>query len=165
MQTTNTQKTIRLNGGDKNKYVKQINDYKPTNDTKTFQETLQEDDIAVLLQDYIEVEYDDLVKIPMNTHLRYFNIKQTPNGEQKLFRMGGTLVNKDNPQEYLVVSNGKHSWSIQVKNAIIYRKLTNDEIKEEYKNIISQKDNEIKKYKKEIKRLRSLLKDHNIEYK
>jgi hypothetical protein len=157
MQTTNTQKTIRLNGGDK--YVK------PTNDSKTFQESLQEDDINVLLQDYIEVDFDDLVKIPMNTHLRYFNIKQTPNGEQKLFRMGGTLVNKDNPQEYLVVSNGKHSWSIQVKNAIIYRKLTNDEIKEEYKNIISQKDNEIKKYKKEIKRLRSLLKDHNIDYK
>jgi hypothetical protein len=165
MQSTNTQKTIRLNGkgvltpNEKDNYVK------PSTDIKTFQQSLQEDDITVLLEDYIEVEYDDLVKIPMNTHLRYFIIKQTQNGEQKLFRMGGNLVNKDNPQEYLVVSNGKHSWSIQVKNAIIYRKLTNDEIKEEYKNIISQKDNEIKKYRKEIKRLRLLLSENNIDYK
>ena len=158
MQSTNNiQKTIRLNGGDK---------YNKTSiDGKTFQESLKEDDIQVLLEDYVVVNYDDLVKIPMNTHLRYFIIKETQNGEEKLFRMGGNLVNKDNPQEYLVISNGKHSWSIQVKNAIIYRKLTNDEIKEEYKNLISLKDNEIKKYRKEIKRLRTLLKNHNIDYK
>jgi len=154
----NNYKTVRLNGkgGSKDNYIKP---------DKTFQDTLQEDDINVLLEDYIEVEYEDLVKIPMNTHIRYFIIKQTDKGEQKLFRMGGNLVNKDNPQEYLVLSNGKHSWSIQIKNSIIYRKLTNDEIKEEYKNIISSKDNDIKKYKKEIKRLRNILKDNNIEYK
>lgn len=170
---TNTQKTIRLNGKSGGNFTTISNNGKiiPSNNDnyikpdKTFQDTLQEDDINVLLEDYKIVEYDDLVKIPMNTHLRYFIIKQTPNGEQKFFRMGGNLVNKDNPQEYLVVSNGKHSWSIQVKNAIIYRKLTIDEIKEEYKDLISQKDNEIKKYRKEIKRLRLLLSENNINYK
>ncbi len=149
----NTVKTVRLN---KDGYVKK---------QESYQETLKEEDIIKLLEDYIEVDNDEISKIPLHTHLRYFVIKDTPNGQQKLFRMGGLLSNKDNCEEYIILSNGKNSWSVQIKNSIIYRKMTVDEIKENLNNIILEKDNTIKKYKKEIKRLRDVLTQHNISYK
>jgi len=149
----NTVKTVRLN---KDGYIKK---------TESYQETLKEEDIIKLLEDYIEVDNDDIGKIPLNTHLRYFVIKETQNGQQKLFRMGGILSNKDNCEEYIILSNGKNSWSVQTKTSLIYRKMTLDEIKDNLNNIILDKDNTIKKYKKEIKRLRDLLTQHNISYK
>ena len=149
----NNNKTIRLN---KDGYVKK---------NETYQETLKEEDIIKLLEDYKEIDNEDIGKIPLNTHLRYFVLKDTQNGQQKLFRMGGILSNKDNCDDYIILSNGKNSWSVQTKKSIIYRKMTLDEIKEELNNIILDKDNIIKKYKKEIKRLRDLLTQNNINYK
>ena len=169
---------------------------KPVDDNnKTFQETLKEEDIEKLLEDYKELEDGEIALVPLNSHIRYFTIKRMPNNEvKKLFRMGGTLTNKDNPDEYVILSNGKSSWSVQTKQTVFYRKMKIDEIKEEYEDVIEEKNeeieklkktiekfksntnvendnnveeykNDIKKYKKEVRRLRDLLKEHNITYR
>ena len=180
--TTERTKTIRLTKNS-NKPVNQNN--------KTFQETLTEEDIEKQLEDYVEVETDEICKIPINSHLRYFTLKQMPNGTfKKLFRMGGFLSNKDNCSEYVILANGKLSWSVQTKSTIFYRKMKLSEIKEEYEELITEKNEEIekykkvieklknnnnneneeelknenKKYKKEIRRLRDILKENNIDY-
>lgn len=161
---------------------------------KTFQEQLTNEEIEELLEDYKEVDNDEINSIPLNSHLRYYTLKNENGNIKKLFRMGGFLSNKDNSSEYIILTNNKNSWSVQIKNSIIYRKMNLQEIKDEYEEIIDDKDEEIEnlkksinkiisekdlvidteiknelkselsKYKKEIKRLRNILKDNNILY-
>ena len=45
---------------------------------KTLQDKLTKEEIKEKLEDYIEVE--DINKVPLNTHIRYFSIK---NGNKK----------------------------------------------------------------------------------
>ena len=124
--------------------------------TKTFQEKLTNENIEQLLEDYIEVDQDQLFKIPINSHLRYYTIKELPNGSrEKLFRMGGQLMNKDNCNEYVILSNGKNSWSVQTKTSIIYRKLKIDELKDNFEQQIKDKNNTINKLKKQIDNLKN----------
>ena len=123
---------------------------------KTFQEKLTPEMIEQLLSDYIEIEHENLFKIPINSHLRYYTLKETSNGQrEKLFRMGGQLVNKDNCNEYIVLSNGKNTWSVQTKTSIIYRKMKIEEIKETYENQLYEKDEIINKLKHKINKLKN----------
>ena len=73
--------------------------------------------------------------------MRYFIIDKDGN---KVFRTGGMLQNKDNADTYVILSNGKLSWSVQIENAIFFKKLThNDElniIHEMYKKKLDEKD-------------------------
>lgn len=112
----------------------------------TFQDTLKEEDIRMMLKDYLEV--NDIYSVPMNTHIRYFIIK---NGE-KLFRMGGNLIKADHSKGYIVLSNGKTNWSVQVKDAILFKKISVDDIKKYY-------ESKLKKYKKKIRKLESSLEE------
>ena len=91
--------------------------------------------------------------------MRYFITsidKKTGNVTRK-FRLGGVLANKDNADKYIILSNGTFSWSVQVNTAIFFKKMTIDEIKEEYEDIIHDKNLEIKQLKKEIKLLKKQL--------
>ena len=60
--------------------------------------------------------------------------------------MGGFLSNKNNPDKYVILTNGRKSWSVQVANSVFYRKMTNEEIKEEYEEEL----NEVKKLSKKL---------------
>ena len=72
-------KTSRLSKSTNNKPVDENN--------KTFQETLTDEDIEKLLEDYKELDDGDIASVPLNSHLRYFTVKHMPNGEvKKLFR-------------------------------------------------------------------------------
>ena len=57
------------------------------------------------LKDYEEVR--DIEKVPVNTHIRYIVLQ---NGKSK-FRLGGFI--KKIFDDYLVLSNGKLTWSVQ----------------------------------------------------
>ena len=57
---------------------------------------------------------------------------------KRLFRMGGFLSKKDENNQYVVLSNGKKTWTAQVATSVFYRKLTIDEIKEEYEKEIEK---------------------------
>jgi hypothetical protein len=138
--------------------------YKPPE--KTYQKSLSDIDIAKKLEDYIKVKSNDIFQIPLNTHVRYFSTN--PKTGQKEFRLGGVITKFGDNGEYVVLSNGKLSWSVQIKNTIFYKKLTLNEIKEKVQNdtILQVKSTDINKETKNIeqileenKKLKKMLKE------
>ncbi|ADO67385.1 hypothetical protein crov351 [Cafeteria roenbergensis virus] len=113
---------------------------------KTFQDNLSQQDIIKYLKDYAPVKnaYD----LPINTHVRYFVTKN----DKKEFRMGGYISKMDPVKGYIMLTNGKINWSVQVKDAEIFYKLEIDDIRNEY-------EEKIKKYKKKIRKLEETLQE------
>ncbi|XWV25667.1 hypothetical protein QJ856_gp0086 [Tupanvirus deep ocean] len=133
------------------KYVKKLGSDKTyKRPKKTFQETLSADEISKLLQGYEKV--DDIAEVPLNTHLRYF--KTNADGSQT-FRTGGFLHNKQNPETFVMLSNGKQIWSVQTKGTVFFKKMSQkDEIAALhalYKKKLAEKDEVINKLKKYIR--------------
>ena len=119
-------------------------DYKK--DGNTTQDNLTNDDINILLEEYAEV--DEITELKPGIHVRYFNIITKKNSEQKIFRMGGTIIKIDYDKKYMVLSNGKISWSVQINNNnIFYRKMTTQEVKDFYENELNNMEEDVKKYK------------------
>ena len=115
---------------------------------KTFTDSLTKDEINEKLEDYKLV--DDISKIPLGTHLRYFTEK---NGI-KLFRMGGNLKRNLDLPNFIILQNAVGvEWSVQIKNTIFYKKMSIKEIKDEYDSIIEELHEKIKKLKTRIKEL------------
>jgi len=123
-----------------------VNDDKYERPKKTLQEKLSDIEIQEKLENYVQV--DDISTVQIKTHLRYFKLE----GKKKSFRLGGILINKDNADKYVVLSNGSFTWSADVKKSIYFRKITIEELRESY-------DEEIDKYKKQIKKLKKQLKE------
>ena len=148
----------------------------------TYQSTLTPEDIAKKLVDYDRVRSDDIFKIPLGTHIRYFT--KNPKTGEKQFRMGGNLTKFGDNNEYIVCSNGNFSWSVQLGGTTIYKKLSIDEVKEKAKkealdeikitkkedsnidmaNII-QENKELKKMLKEIRDTTKKEKEKNKDKK
>lgn len=124
---------------------------------KTFQEQLTAEEIEEKLQSYVKV--DDISEVPLNTHMRYFS--KNEHGEY-VFRTGGFLHRK-NDERYVILSNGKSTWSVQVANTIFYRKLTHTEeieaIKETFQKELMKHKTLIKKLKKKIDELEAELQE------
>lgn len=119
----------------------------------TVQDKLSADEIQEKLEDYIEV--DDISKVSLNTHLRYFSVVTDPKKKTttKAFRLGGFLSNKNEYEKYVILSNGKNSWSVNTKTSIFYRKMNMVEIKESFQDEIDDLTEVVEKQKKEIKKL------------
>lgn len=133
---------------------------------KEIQNNLTNEDIELLLEDYIEISNIDELKPSM--HIRYYIIQLDKNGKQKkLFRMGGNIIKIDHTNQYIVLTNGTLTWCVQLSNSIIYRKGNIDEIKQIYKDKIEYKNINIINQKNHIKKLESNLnkfKSINSEY-
>ena len=77
--------------------------------SQTITDTLQDPEAyKEKLKGYTEVKDIDYVSI--NTHVRYFVYDLKENAWK--FRTGGLLRKKDN-SKYVVLSNGKYTWSVQ----------------------------------------------------
>lgn len=115
---------------------------------KTYQETLTENDIKDKLRDYAKV--DDLTTVPLQTHLRYFVYRENPTTKktERLFRLGGRLVNKDKCDKYVVLSNGNHSWSVNTSTAVFFRELRVNEVREKYEGIVQHLKDKIERLKR-----------------
>lgn len=122
--------------------------------SSTFTEQLSKEQINERLVDYVKVE--DLYKVPLGVHLRYFVEK---NGE-KLFRMGGQLYKNTGLPDYVILNNGKTQWSVQVNDSIFYRKMTINEIKEDYEKGLDGLKKKYEKLKEENKNLKEKLKKY-----
>ena len=134
---------------------------------KTYQSTLTKEEIAKKLKDYTRVESNKLNKIPLNTHIRYFVMN--PKTGEKQFRLGGYLTKIGDNNEYMVLSNGNYSWSVQYANTIFYKKMSNDEFKEqvitEIEDDIKKKMDNLMKENKELKKVIKEIKDTTIKNK
>lgn len=118
------------------------NDVEVDKEKKTFTSNLTKEEINDKLQDYKLV--DDISKVSLGTHLRYFVIKDGI----KLFRMGGNLKrNLDIPNFIVLVNAVGVEWTVQIKNTTFYKKMSLKEIKDEYDSIIEELHEKIKKYK------------------
>lgn len=129
------------------KYVKKLGSDKSYNRPDiTYQEKLSNDEIKEKLQGYEQT--NNITEIPLNTHIRYFIKNQ--DGTQ-IFRTGGFLHSKQNPDKYIMLSNGKDIWSVQIKNRIFFKKMSHaDEIAAIhafYKKKLTEKDSIINKLK------------------
>jgi hypothetical protein len=92
--------------------------------TKTYQDTLSNNEIKDKLKDYKKV--NDISKVPISTHLRYF-VKDKKTGNQ-LFRLGGVLTKIDPEMRYVILSNGDLSWSVQINNSTFFQKMSEREV-------------------------------------
>lgn len=116
---------------------------------KTLQEKMTIDEINAALEDYVQV--DDISTVPLKSHLRYYI---TENGVKK-FRLGGFLSMKEKPDEYVILTNNKLSWSVDTKKATFFKKMTVKDIKEEFSTEIKSKDARIEKLMKMLRKLKS----------
>lgn len=119
---------------------------------KTFQDTLTPKQIQEYLIDYVEI--DNIKNVPIDTHIRYFIKKDG----KKLFRTGGFLLNNREADKYIILTNRKISWSVDTKNSILFRKLTNNEITTIHDNEVNELKKMIKKLYKENEVLKNKLK-------
>jgi chaperonin cofactor prefoldin len=131
-----------------------------TNDTeykktgKSLQQTLSPDEIKDKLQEYVQLVSIDDAQI--NNHIRYFTIDKKTGKKQ--FRLGGFLTKID--KDYVVLSNGRLSWSVQKNNSIFFKKMSYNELKEELIEKISNKfEKKINTLEKENEALKTTLKD------
>ena len=131
---------------------------KKTTYQRSYQDTMTAKQIAQKLEGYVEVE--DISKVSLNTHLRYFSLiqdKQTGKVNKK-FRIGGFLKVKEQAEKYVILTNNTNSWSVNTKKSIFYRKLKIEEVKDYY-------EKKLKEYKKQIKSLKKELKGYKKKEK
>jgi hypothetical protein len=119
----------------------------------TLQDKLTYDEIKEKLKNYEKVE--NLVDIPLYTHLRYIEVKEVNGKKEYKFRLGGYLINKKFPDKYVVLSNGRLKWSVQVANTVFYKSLAKIDEEENDPNILKQ----------EIAKLKDLLIEKELEIK
>lgn len=138
---------------------------------KTYQDTLTNQEIKEKLKEYKKCS--DIRTTSIGTHIRYFTTD--PSTKQKVFRLGGTLNKIDPEGRFVVLGNGKVSWSVQIVGTQFWTKLTETEFKEELKKEIKKEmaatedfnsidpiiEKENKELKKEIKNL--IKKIENLE--
>jgi hypothetical protein len=134
---------------------------------KTYQSTLSGGDISKKLEGYSRIEGNKVNQLSINTHLRYFTVN--PKNNQKEFRLGGYLTKVGDNNEYIILSNGNFSWSVQIANTIFYKKLKLDEYKEqvvlEVDDSIKKKMDLLLKENKDLKKVIKEIKDTTIKNK
>ena len=87
----------------------------------TYTDKLSKNQIQELLADYEKINnIEELKKVPIGTHIRYFDIK---NNEMK-FRTGGILTVNTGLPDYIILNSGHVSWSVQVKTSLLFRRIT-----------------------------------------
>lgn len=135
----------------------------------TYTEKLSKVQIQDLLVDYEQIKDNtELSVIPPGTHLRYF---QMVNSKLK-FRTGGILTVKSGLPNYVILSSGKVSWSVQVAECIFFKRITIKQLKKEFNKLLEDKQKDIislnnllKSQSNEIIRLKGILKSNNIDFK
>jgi len=128
-------------------------DYKKPKQTMT--EKMTKSEIRNALQDYKEEKPQNICS---GSHIRYFI---NDNGTLK-FRMGG-LVKVNAYPKYMMITNGKIDWSVQIKDTIFYVKMSIDDIVGEYKNELLKKEDQlntlITEHKKALLEIKKLTKE------
>jgi|SaaInlStandDraft_6_1057023.scaffolds.fasta_scaffold68050_2 hypothetical protein len=112
----------------------------------TMQDKITEEEIEIMLEDYVEVE--DINSVPRGTHIRYYTVLITDGRAKKVFRIGGELKFVSEDKVYIMLVNGDSKWSVQTKNSIFYRQLSICEIKDEYEQVLDEYESEILELKK-----------------
>ena len=122
---------------------------------QTLQEKMSDAEITEKLRDYVKVE--SITDLEVGTHVRYF---KNENGDLK-FRLGGNVIKKDAEGRYIVLSNGKASWSAGTATCIFYRQLTLADMREEHNREKQEYEQKLAQYKQKV----NLLKKELLKFK
>lgn len=136
------------NSPKKNKYA-----YAKSVLTKTEQMNNEEsrEKIKQALQNYVQIDRDDIKDLGNGIHLRYFSYD---NKGVRKFRLGGFIYKNMYPK-YVILSNSRGvRWSVQIKNTIFFRRMKNDEIQKEYEELLKSREAKIEKLKKQVQKLK-----------
>ena len=120
---------------------------------KTYTDNLTDDDIVKKLEDYKKV--DSINETKVKSHVRYFllEVDKKKGTLTRKFRMGGFVIKVDPENKYVMLSNGKASWSVQYDNAVLYQKMTINEIKEEYEEDLEKTHHTNEKLMKKLNKI------------
>lgn len=116
---------------DNNEQKKQIT-FKPI-------DLLTAEQIKEKLYNYEQVDRYDIENLFPGTRIQYFEIMEN---NKFRFKPGGIITINGYPN-YLVLTNGRKSWSVQLVNHIIFKEQSVDLIVKKYIDIINQKNQEI----------------------
>ena len=124
----------------------------------TYQSKLTDAEIEEKLKLYKKLDsIEEIPKLPLNTHIRYFSVTKDPSGKKiKQFRLGGFLDNKDNYDKYIILTNKSVSWSVNTQTSILYRKFKDEEIDKNINiqtELANNADNELNKLKEKYSKL------------
>jgi len=96
---------------------------------------------------YYDIVYD-AINLSSGTHIQYVELYE---GNFR-YKSGGIIITNKYP-DYIVLSNGRSSWSVQLKNNIIFKQKSIQDIITIYENIIYKKNMTIDELKYKIKML------------
>lgn len=113
---------------------------------KTKSESLTLNELEDIFEDYTETPID---QISVGSYIKYFS---KVNGKDK-YRPGGKLINIKGLPNYVVLTNGKSTWSVQVQGTRFFKKMPLTEIKNEYNQIIDELEAENNTLKEKILKL------------
>ena len=99
-----------------NKFTKRISSDNYKKKGKSYQDSLTNKEIKEKLEEYKEVK--NISNVGLNTHLRYITINKKTG--KKLFRLGGFLTKVNLTDGYVILSNGKISWSVQINHTLFF---------------------------------------------
>jgi hypothetical protein len=127
---------------------------------KTATDLLSPDEIKKRISNYEQVHGEALAEIVPNTRVQYFEVLEDKSFK---YKPGGIVIVNKYP-DYMVLSNGRRNWSVQLINHIIFKEIDIDSLKSNYDTIIAEKDRQIEqlkhliiKKKKEIEQLKAMI--------
>lgn len=100
---------------------------------------LTAEQIKEKLYNYEQVNSHDIENLFPGTRIQYFEIMEN---KKFRFKPGGIITINGYPN-YLVLTNGRKSWSVQLLNHIIFKEQSVDLVAKKYIDIINQKNQEI----------------------
>ena len=68
------------------------------------------------------------------------------NNNEYKYKIGGTLIINKSPN-YIVLTNGKKNWSVQLKQHIIFREISVDKLRQQYERLLNDKNRTIEELK------------------
>jgi hypothetical protein len=116
----------------------------------TYTDLLTKEQIETLLIDFEEIK--DINEVSIGTFIRYFEYKD----DELKFRVGGILSVKRPDEGYIYLKNNQINWPVQLKNCLLFRKLTTIEVRKEF-------DIKFFKQEKQINELLKMIRDLETE--
>jgi hypothetical protein len=116
----------------------------------TATDLLTREEIELRLKNFEKVEPEDVEKITPGTRIQYFDISDDKDFR---YRPGGSVITNKYPL-YIVLANGRKSWSVQLKTNILYKEKDISKIEAAFEEKLKEKQQTIDQLLHHIEKLK-----------
>lgn len=116
---------------------------------------LSAEEIKKRLFNFEKVKTEDIPNLGINLRIQYFEVID---GDKFKYKPGGRIIQNKAP-DYLLISNGRFNWSLQLDKHIIFAELTTEKVKMEYEQKLQQKDREIEHLRALIRKQKKIIEE------